>query len=142
MKRYQFRLEPVLRVRRIEQDTVQAAMAAAHRGLGDAEAALDASITRYDSRPPTGGSRPASAWLAERASIGRTAATVVAAGVAREVAATCLEEQRAALLAARRRVSALERLDERRRDEHALAAEREEAVEVDELVTTRHGRTS
>lgn len=142
MKRYQFRLEPVLRVRRIEQDTVQTAVAAAHRALGEALETLQASVARYDSRPAAAGARPAPAWLAERTIVGLTAASVVAAGVAREVAAAGLEERRAALHAARRRVTALERLDERRRDEHALQTQRDEAVEVDELVTARHGRTS
>ena len=42
-------------------------------------------------------------------------------------------------VATARDVTVLERLDQRRR-EHALAAQRAEAAEVDELVTVRHAR--
>jgi hypothetical protein len=43
-------------------------------------------------------------------------------------------------VAAARSVSVLEHLDERQRQEHDEAAQRQEANEVDELVTARHGR--
>ncbi len=43
-------------------------------------------------------------------------------------------------LAAARGVSVLEKLDERQRQDHAAAAQREEANQMDELVTSRHGR--
>lgn len=142
MNRYRFRLEPVLRVRRIEQDAARAAMAAADRDVDAADAALAASIDRYESLPVAEGGRPAAAWLTQRTLAGHTAASVVADGIGREVAAARLAGQRDAVRAARRRVAALERLDERRRGEHDVAARREEDLEVDELVTTRFGRTS
>lgn len=140
MNRYHFRLEPVLRVRRIEQDSARAAMVAAGRELDDAEGVLHRSFERYESLPGTAGGQPATSWMAQRTRSGHTAASVVAAGVSRELAAARVDVQRDEVRAARRRVAALERLDERRRDEHALEAQREEAAEVDELVTTRHGR--
>lgn len=140
MKRYRFRLEPVLRVRRIEQDTARAAMAAAARSLDAAEELLHRSVSRYRTVPLVDGPHDATGWLARRASAERAAAAVVRAGIEREQAAALLDRERDALRDARQRVSALERLDERRREEHALAAQRQEDVDVDELVTGRYGR--
>lgn len=141
MKRYRFRLDPVLRVRRIEQDTAQALLADAHRQLADADAALLAAVDRYQSAPPSAGAQPAATWMARRTNVSLTAATVMAVGSQRERAESDVDEQRSALHAARRRVVALERLDERRHVEHDVEARREEDVEVDELVTGRWGRT-
>ena len=55
---------------------------------------------------------------------------------ARDVVAAAMENY----VATARDVTVLERLDQRRREEHALAAQRAEAAEVDELVTVRHAR--
>ncbi len=46
---------------------------------------------------------------------------------------------RSAWSEAARRVTVLERLDERRRAEHADDERRAEVTEVDDLVTARHG---
>lgn len=140
MKRYRFRLEPVLRVRRIEQDTARAVMAAAARSLDAADEQLHQSVSHYRTVPLVDGPHDTAGWLARRASAERAASAVVRAGVEREHAAASLDRERDALRDARQRVAALERLDERRREEHALAAQRQEVVDVDELVTGRHGR--
>lgn len=142
MKRYRFRLDPVLRVRRIEQDTAQGLLAAAHRQLAEADAALLAAVDRYQSAPLSAGAEPAATWMARRTNVSLSAATVMAVGTQRERAESDVDEQRSALHAARRRVVALERLDERRHLEHDVEARREEDAEVDELVTSRWGRTS
>lgn len=141
MKRYRFRLEPVLRVRRIEQDTVQGRLAVAYRDLADAEAALLDAVDRYRSAPQPVGAQSVATWLAGRTRAELTAATVMDVGSRREHAALQVEEERSVLHDARRRVVALERLDERRRSEHHLEARRDEDAEVDELVTNRFGRT-
>jgi flagellar FliJ protein len=140
MRRYRFRLDPVLRVRRIEQDSAQAAMAAAGHELAVADEALHRSVDRYRTLSAADGPQPAAAWLVARDCGGRSAATVVAAGTARELAAGQVAERRDALRDARVRVAALERLDERRRGEHAHEAQREDEARIDELVTGRHGR--
>jgi flagellar FliJ protein len=142
MRRYRFRLDPVLRVRRIEQDAAQTALATAGHELTEAEAALHQSVDRYGALQTPAGPQSAAAWLAVRDRCGHSAATVVAAGTARELAAGQVAERRDALRDVRMRVAALERLDERRREEHALEARREEDAQIDELVTGRHGRTS
>lgn len=142
MKRYRFRLDPVLRVRRVEQDAAQAGMAAAQRDLTEAEEALVRSVARYQQVAAPPPAQAATAWLASRGRVGLVAATVVAAGTGRETAAMQAADRRAALQEARQRVSALERLDERRREEHALAARRDEDAQIDDLVTGRHGRVA
>jgi flagellar export protein FliJ len=48
------------------------------------------------------------------------------------------DEQRSVWLAASRRVSALEMLDDRRREEHHVEVERLEARRIDDLVASRH----
>lgn len=142
MKRYRFPLEPVLRVRRIEQDTAQGQLASARRELAAAEATLLDAIDRYQSAPGSTGAVPTTTWLAQRTTAQLTAATVIAVGGDRERAAAHADEQRDALHAARRRVVALERLDERRRLEHGVELRRVEDAEADELVTSRWGRTT
>ena len=51
-----------------------------------------------------------------------------------------VEARRAEWTAARQRVAALERLEARRRDEHAIEARRAEDRLVDDLVVARHAR--
>ena len=51
-----------------------------------------------------------------------------------------VDERRAEWAAARQRVAALERLEERRRDEHAIEVRRAEDRLVDDLVVARHAR--
>lgn len=140
MKRYQFRLEPVLRVRRIEEDVARGALAAAQVQLAEADAWLAATSSRYEGRATPGGPAPATSWLAGRAAVDLAAASVLAAGSRRAEATQQLDQQREALGQARQKVSALERLDERHRDEHAVAARRDEDATVDDLVTSRHAR--
>lgn len=138
MKRYRFDLDAVLRVRRIQQDAAQALLMSARLGYEGSEVVLDQAVERYRVRSQATGPATAAQWRAGRTDAELTAASVMAAGVAREVARTQMEEHRDALREARMRVTALERLDERRRDEHALESRRAEEAEVDELVTARH----
>lgn len=143
MKRYRFDLDPVLRVRRIQQDAVQALVGTARLGYESAQATLDEAVERHEER--SGGATvplPARQWLAGRSGAGLTAASVMAAGVARAAARTQMDEHLDELRQSRMRVTALERLDERRRDEHAIESQRAEEAEVDELVTGRHRMAS
>lgn len=141
MRRYRFPLEPVLRVRRIQEDAAHAAMVAARHDLDDAERVLHGSMARYRNRPQPSGPQPGVAWLAGRCSLELSAASVVAAGTGRELAARRMAHEQDGLREAAMRVAALERLDEHRRDEHARDERRDEDAEIDELVTNRHGRT-
>jgi flagellar export protein FliJ len=137
MKRYRFRLESVLRVRRLQEDVARAELARATAIVAAAQQAL--LIGRDQLRrlaaepcPPD----PA-AWEAQRRILLSAAdeIEVLVSGVALAVAER--ESRQAALAGARTRVRALERLDERRRAEHELEAGRQAEKVVDDLVTTR-----
>lgn len=138
MRRYRFALDPVLRVRRIQQDSAQALVAAARAGYEQADGVLDHAVERYAARCEPAGVATTGQWLASRTGAELAAASVVAAGAEREAARLQMEEQLDALRQTRMRVTALERLDERRREEHAVESRRAEEAEVDELVTARH----
>lgn len=140
MKRHRFALEPVLRARRIQEDAARAGFVAASHGLARAQRLLDGSLERYTTMPQQPGPRPAPTWLVDRGGLDRTAASVMAAGAARELARLSVEEKRLALQAARMRVTGLERLEGRQREEHTVAVRRAEDAETDEQVTARHGR--
>lgn len=137
MTRYRFRLEQVLRVRRVQSDLAAAELAGAQRAEATAVAAEVARIQAVAERARPAGSYPADAlltdravWDAELASLNRLAAARVAAGLA---TAECRE----GWLVASRRVKALELLDERRREEHRVEVDRVEARRIDDLVASR-----
>lgn len=138
MKRYRFDLDPVLRVRRIQQDAAQAQVIAARLGYEGAGSVLDQAVERYQVASAPAGAVTTDQWLVVRTGAELTAASVMAAGAARELARIKMEDDLHALRESRMRVTALERLDERRRDEHAIESRRAEEAEVDELVTARH----
>lgn len=142
MRRYQFALEPVLRVRRIQEDVARARLVAATVGLAGAETVLQASLERYAAPTREAGVRTSATWLADRDVRARTAASVAAASAARDAAERTVVSERGSLQAARSRVTGLERLDGRHRAEHAVLSRRDEDVEVDEQVSARHGRAS
>jgi len=142
VRRYRFRLEAVLRVRRLQEDVARGALAEATATVGRAEGAVTRAhewleALRAEAAPP----EPL-AWHAHRR---------VQLGAAEELTARSTElgaaraEQRArqvALADARMRVRALERLDERRRAEHAREVARQDERVVDDLVTSRFHRRS
>jgi flagellar FliJ protein len=140
MRRYRFRLESVLRVRRVQEDLARAdlarattALAAAQQGLAGARSHL----AGLDTAP-----RPAEAagWEAHRRVV-LTAAGEVADAVTRVAdAASERDARQGAAAQARTRVRALECLDDRRRAEHALEAARHDDRTVDDLVTARWSR--
>ena len=140
MKRYKFRLDTVLRVRRVEEDRAIAALADARRKLEAAEQTLQDTLDRYSTVPAASGPMSVIDLLRARAHQELVAASVVHAGTQRLHAEAVVDVQRDAWSAAAQRVAALERLDERRRGEHALEAQRQETIEVDDMVVARAGR--
>ena len=137
MRRYRFRLEQVLRVRRQEQDAARAAVlsATAHAGaeadaLAERDRAYAAGLTAPESR-----SAADFVFVQEhRAALGRA---VLDQRRRLDEAQAQLALARAGLTAAATRVGALERLDEHARAEHAARALREEEMVVDDLVVSR-----
>lgn len=137
MKRYKFRLEAVLRVRRIEEEQAAAALAIANRALHAAEAELDRRLAHYQSIDGEHGPLSHDRFVALRSQREHAANGVVAAGAARISAEAEADRMRELWAAAAMRVRALERLDERRRGEHDAEVLRDEIITLDEVFAAR-----
>ncbi|HZP30982.1 MAG TPA: flagellar export protein FliJ [Acidimicrobiia bacterium] len=140
MKRYRFRLETVLRVRRVEEERQLAALASARQAATAAERAAVDCLTHYRSLADVGGRASTYDFVAARGRLGLAAGSVRDAQATHARAVEAAETQRERWTEAARRVSSLERLDERGRAEHAVEARRDEDRTVDDLVTGRFGR--
>jgi flagellar export protein FliJ len=142
VKRYRFRLEPVLHVRRTERDFAAAGVQVAQSTARAEETVLTERDRAYAASLDHGGARSAAAFLGEQAHRAALAAAVLDSRRRVAVAAEAVEQARGVLALAATKVSALERLDERQRAEHTAAARREEDLVVDDLVVARFGRNA
>ena len=139
-----FRLDVVLRLRRIAEDNARGRLAEALSGHLAAAAELDQvgrdlagergklETLQRAASTPAGDLRDAhdGVEFAERAHI--------AAGIKVEDAARALFESRAALATATRRREVVERLRDRARDSERRAADHRSEVEMAEFATVRH----
>lgn len=136
MKRYEFALQSVLRARRAQESVARADLLRANLNVAAAEAAEDRSRVHYEDVITADGVT----FLVHRQRSELAAGTLIGASgslaEARALVATAME----GYLVAARSVSVLEHLDDRQRQEHDEAAQREDANQVDELVTSRYGR--
>lgn len=139
MSRYRFRLETVLRVRRVEEERAKRALLEANTALRAAVERRDRTRERYRAFTARGrevrtvcelqGERLEAGFLADEAA----AAQKAAISVASDAALARVQWSKAA-----RQVAILERLDERRRAEHAVEEQRAEIAFVDDIVTGRY----
>ena len=139
MRRYRFRLEQVLRVRRQEQDAARGAVLAATVLTSAEAAALAARDEAYAAGTGAQEIRSAADFVyvqQHRAALGRA---VLDQRRRLQEAELGLQQARAGWTAAAARVGALERLDERQRAEHTERAAKEEEMVVDDLVVSRFG---
>jgi flagellar export protein FliJ len=139
MRRYRFRLEQVLRVRRQEQDAARGAVLAATVRTRTEADALDGRERAYAAGTSAQELRPAADFVfvqQHRAALGRA---VLDQRQRLQQAELGLAQARAGWTAAAARVGALERLDERQRAEHTARAAKEEEMVVDDLVVSRFG---
>jgi flagellar export protein FliJ len=141
MKRYKFRLEQVLKVRKTQEELAKAELATANRAVTAAEAVLEARAAHYASVPRMTHQQPTAAFLGERFRHDAAAAAVMAARASRAAANACAAERRMVWSERAREVQILVRLDDRRRVEHELEAARQADLEVDDIVVGRHGRS-
>ena len=139
MKRYRFRLEAVLRVRRTEQDVARGLVLAATATAAAEARALDERDRAYAAAASAHGSRSAADFLYEQAHRSALANAVLDQRRRLAQAEQSVETARVAWTAAAARVGALERLDERSRVEHAARGLREDELTVDDLVVSRRG---
>jgi flagellar protein FliJ len=140
MKKFRFRLDQVLHVRRVQEDRARAELLTANRDAHLASVRVDERLHDYAGRGlPLG---PQSFAAFERAVflLDAGAAGVEVARATHRDAQSVVEERRIDWTAARRKVAALERLEERRRAEHAVEVQRAEDTLVDDLVVARFAR--
>jgi flagellar biosynthesis chaperone FliJ len=139
MAKYRFRLETVLRARRVQETQRRSALAAANRALVESLRVCDMALASYTehSRHEAVDVR---SLCAERFDIEVAALRMLEAErdanrKASEAALAHVEWSQAA-----RGVAVLERLDARRREEHAIEENRKDVRMVDDLVTARYAR--
>lgn len=140
MKRYRFRLETVLRVRRLQQDEAKGQLLFANSQVAMAKAVSAARSDKYSEGANAMGILSATTFRQLLGMRQATAATLRGGEKAVEDAQATADVQRAVWADAARKVKTLERLDERRREEHRVESDRKEAAEVDDLVVSRYVR--
>jgi flagellar export protein FliJ len=136
MKRYQFNLAAALRARRAQEDVAKSHLQKANLAAVAAELAASNSLAHYEEVKSSSGE----ALVAQRDRAVLAARAVLEARQSLTATRAAVGEAMDNYFAAARAVSLLERLDERRRDEHALEVQREEASVSDELSAARHFR--
>ncbi len=138
MKRFRFRLATVLRVRRVQEDQARAALLAAHRDASQAGKAVTDALLAYSATPSLLGSHGHDDFERARFRLEHAAGAVEFTRFRQRVALDLVEERRTEWMATHQRVAALERLETRRRGEHALEEQRAEDRVMDEIVVARH----
>lgn len=136
MKRYTSTLESVLRVRKVQEDAARAELQKASSATAAARAAEAKAWAHYQELSASDDL----SLLVQRQLGGFAAEAVADAGKEVEAKKADTASATEAYLDAAKAVSAVERLEERRREEHTLDLLREEAALVDEFVTTRYAR--
>jgi flagellar FliJ protein len=137
MKRYEFRMQKVLRVRRLQEDAARAAIAAARTAEQRASDAVAGSYDHYRALASDTSAASAMGFLGQRDQASYRATSVRLAEGNLRVAADATADAVSTWHVSHRRVEALERLDERRREEHGIEARRAEDTAVDEIVVAR-----
>lgn len=142
MRRYEFRAEKVLRIRRLQEDMARAAVADARRAEVAAQATVDASQQRYAELATAHSAQSSAAFLMAREQAGHRASAVTIARERRHEAGQVTTSALGTWHDANSKVQGLERLDERRRTEHHIEVRRDEDAQADEIVVARARRSS
>lgn len=142
MKRYEFRAEKVLRIRRLQEDIARAEVGDARRAEAAAQATVDASQQRYAELSMAPSAQSAAAFLMRREQAGHRADAVSIARQRRHEASQATTAALGTWRDANTKVQGMERLDERRRAEHHIEVRRDEDAQADEIITARARRVS
>lgn len=137
MKRYQFRLAHVERVRKIQEEQARAELLAARQRLMQAGADLNRQAEAYVERRSKSAAAGTSQFRSHRDRDEMLATAVMAARAAEANALILVDQRLDSWTEAARAVSALERLDERQRERHQIEVDRAEQAELDDLVPPR-----
>lgn len=141
MKRYQFRLESVLRVRRAQEELARQELARANIRLREATARRHAQEDHYRTVVSDTAAADPRQLLAERVRGDLAAQALNGARRAATETEVAAAVRHAAWRETAQRVAALERLDDRRRDEHARTSQQAEIAETDDFVAARWQRS-
>lgn len=133
MKRYKFRLEAVRRVRRTQEEMAKAVLAQANTEVREAEAVVEARMADYQRSLDNPAGSTAQSLMAARHMASLSWQSVLAARAQVEVAQAKADECKASYMEAAQRVKALDRLDERRREEYRIEYDREVQADMDDL---------
>lgn len=139
MRRYHFRLESVLRVRRLQAEAALGEFARATSEVARCDAIVSARLKEYGPPGLVISEAATPDYLTTVATRARRGEAVILAHQGSVAAREMQEARRAAWQVSERRVQALERLDDRLREEHALDALRGEEREMDDVVVSRWG---
>jgi flagellar export protein FliJ len=140
LKKFSFRLQSVLRVRRIQEDQARARLLTANVAVREAERVVDARVERYHSLDRPAGVQAEPEFERTWFHLDAAAGAIETANEARIASLAQLAERRAEWSAASMKVAALERLEARQRAEHEIEVRRDEDRTTDDLVVSRHGR--
>lgn len=138
MKKFRFRLDPVLRVRRLQEDLARGELLRANRDLAVATGELAGRNESYGQAPRPTGVQSSDTFHRTWFRLDAAARAVLAAEAARQARQEAADLCRDEWTAASQRVSALERLEERAHDEWAVEIRRGEDRLADDLVVSRH----
>lgn len=144
MKRFEFRLDGVMRVRRIREDAARADVLRANNALNVADTMVAERETRYESLARPSGPMSHDAHARMMWSLEQAAAASVHATASRAAALANAQSARATWSLRRQEVRAIERLHERALAAHRAEVRRSEDRLADELALARHrtGRQS
>ncbi|MGQ0825062.1 MAG: hypothetical protein ACT4OX_08565 [Actinomycetota bacterium] len=138
MKKFKFRLDNVQRVRQVQEDQARFALMQANRAAHETAARVDARLHAYLAMPRVIEPMTHTDFERMRFELEAAATAVEAARIEHREALDVIDERHVEWLAAKQRVSALERLENRRRAEHAIDLRRGEDRLIDDLVVARH----
>jgi flagellar export protein FliJ len=137
MRRYRFRLEQVMRLRRAQEELQRTRVLLANQEKANAQLRLAAREQDYGSLRRSSGPIPVALFQAEELGFRLAAGAIKEARNQLEEASEASRVEIDAWLGAKRAVMVLEHLDERRRMEHFREEERREALAMDEMASAR-----
>jgi flagellar export protein FliJ len=138
LKKFKFRLESVQKVRQLEEERARMRLMEANAEARETAARVEARLHAYVSSPRPDQPLSREAFEHERFKLEALATAVESARIAHREALDVVDVRRVEWLEAKQRVSALEKLEARRREEHAIDLRRAEDRLIDDLVVARH----
>lgn len=138
MKKYSFRLETVRRVRRTQETVAKSALLQANTEVQKAIAVVEQRQTHYEGAMATPAAiTSVDGFMRQRYFNELAGKAVIAARASHAAALAEADAKRSLFTEAAKKTKALDRLDERSREEHRLETDREIEKEVDDIVTGR-----